>query len=121
MRRLGGGCMRAGWYLGDYWSVEGEAAWLENAAGLGAGALWHLQGWSLYGDFFGYSQFDPFVTAGARGWIGDGGQVGPSAGAGAFWHLTEEWSLRFDASATLGLDSRTEVVYVLAAGVQRSF
>ena len=122
MRRLGGGGLRAGWYLGEFWAVEGEAAWLEDSAGLGVDALWHLQGASLYGDLFGYSRFDPFVTAGARGWIGgDAGQVGPSAGVGAFWHLTEEWSLRFDAAATLGLDSRTEVVYTLAAGVQRSF
>ena len=85
-------------------------------------ALWHLQGWSLYGDLFGYSRFDPFFTAGARGWIGgSGGRVGPAAGVGTFWHLPDEWSLRFDAAATLGLDTETEVVYSLSAGVQRSF
>ncbi|MBQ2630436.1 MAG: hypothetical protein IJG13_12225 [Kiritimatiellae bacterium] len=122
MRRLGGGALRAGWYLGEFWALEGEAAWLENSAGLGVDALWHLQGWSLYGDLFGYSRFDPFLTAGARGWIGgSAGQVGPSAGIGTFWHLTDEWSLRFDAAATLGLDTETEVVYSLSVGVQRSF
>ena len=122
MRRLGGGSLRVGWYLGEFWAVEGEAAWLEDSAGLGVDALLHLQAWSLYGDLFGYSRFDPFVTAGARGWIGGAvGQVGPAAGVGAFWHLTEDWSLRFDAGATLGVDSRVETVYTLAAGVQRTF
>lgn len=122
MRRLGGGALRAGWYLGEFWALEGDASWLENAAGLGVDALWHLQGWSLYGDLFGFSRFDPFLTAGARGWIGGGsGQVGPAAGVGAFLHLTDEWSLRFDAVATLGLDSRVEVVHTLSFGVQRSF
>ena len=122
MRRLGGGAIRAGWYLGEFLAVEGEAAWLENAAGLGAGAIWHVQGWSLYGDLFGYSRFDPFLTAGVRGWIGDGfGQVGPAAGIGTFWHLTDNWSLRFDAVATLGLDTDVEVVHTLSVGIQRSF
>ncbi len=122
MRRLGGGALRAGWYFDEFLALEGEVAWLENAAGLGVDALWHLQGWSLYGDLFGYSRFDPFFTAGARGWIGgSAGQVGPSAGVGTFWHLTDEWSLRFDAAATLGLDTATEVVYSLSVGVQRSF
>ncbi|MBO7683171.1 MAG: hypothetical protein J6T51_00420 [Kiritimatiellae bacterium] len=122
MRRLGGAAFRAGWYFGEFWALEGEAAWLEDAAGLGVVSLWHLQGWSPYGDLFGYSRFDPFLTTGVRGWIGGAaGQVGPSVGAGAFWHLTDEWSLRFDAAFTLGLDTETEVVSSLSVGVQRSF
>lgn len=122
MRRLGGGALRAGLYLGEFWAVEGEASWMEDAAGLAVSALWHLQGWPFYGDLFGYSRFDPFLTAGARGWIGGSfGQVGPAAGVGAFWHLTDEWSLRFDAVPTLGLDSRVEVVYAFSVGVQRAF
>lgn len=122
MRRLGGGTLRAGWYFGEFWAIEGDAAWLENMAGLGVDALWHIQGWRPYGDLFGYSRFDPFLTAGARGWVGDGsGQVGPAVGIGTFWHLTDDWSLRFDAVATLGLDSRVEVVHAISIGVQRSF
>lgn len=122
MRRLGGGALRAGWYVGEFWAVEGEAAWLENMAGLGVNSLWHVQGCSLYGDLFGYSRFDPFVMVGARGWVGgDAGQVGPKVGVGAFCHMTEAWSLRFDADATLGLDSCTEVVYSFSVGVQYSF
>ena len=122
MRRLGGAAVRAGWYLGEFWSVEGEAAWLENAAGFAAQGLWHWQAADAYGRLFGYSAFDPFFTLGARGWIGDGtGQVGPKAGVGAFWHLTDNWSLRAEADATLGLDGDVEVHYMLSAGVQYSF
>ena len=122
MRRLGGASLRCGWYATEYLAVEGEAAWLENAAGLALQGLWHWQGADLYGDLFGYSQFDPFFTFGARGWLGDGlGQVGPKAGVGAFWHLADSWSLRADADATLGLDSGVAMLYTLSAGVQLSF
>ena len=122
MHRLGGAALRVGQCLTDDWAVEGEAAWLENAAGLSAQALGHFQGWSLYGDLFGYSRFDPFVTLGAKGWIGRGcGQVGPKAGLGAFYHLTDSWSLRTDADATLGLDVNCEMLYTLSLGVCYSF
>ena len=122
MHRLGGAALRIGRYLDDNWAVEGEAAWLEDAAGLSAAALGHFQGWSLYGDLFGYSRFDPFVALGARGWIGrNSGQVGPKAGLGAFYHLTDEWSLRADADATLGLETNCEMLYSLSVGVQYSF
>ena len=122
MRHVGGAAMRGGYYLTENWAVEGEAAWLEDVAGLGVGALGHVQGWSLYGDLFGYSRFDPFVTLGARGWIGrDCGQVGPKAGLGAFYHLTDDWALRADADATLGLETNCELLYTLSVGVQYSF
>ena len=122
LRHLGGVALRGGYYLNDDWAVEGEAAWLENAAGLSVQALGHFQGWSLYGDLFGYSRFDPFVTLGAKGWIGqDDGQVGPKAGLGAFYHLTDDWSIRVDADATLGLETDCEIIYSLSAGVQYSF
>ena len=122
MHHIGGAAVRGGCYLTEDWAVEGEAAWLEDAAGLCANALGHLQGWDLYGDLFGYSRFDPFVTGGARGWIGrDGGQVGPKLGVGAFYHLTDAWSLRVDADATLGLETNCEMLYSLSAGVQYSF
>ena len=122
MHRLGGATVRVGSYLNEDWAVEGEAAWLENAAGLSVQALGHFQGWDLYGNLFGYSRFDPFVTLGAKGWIGHGcGQVGPKAGLGAFYHLTDSWSLRADADATLGLETSCEMLYSLSAGVQYSF
>ena len=122
MRRLGGASLRGGWYATESLAAEGEAAWLENAAGLAVQGLWHWQGADLYGDLFGYSRFDPFFTFGARGWTGHGiGQVGPKAGVGAFWHLTDEWSLRADADATLGLDSGVAMLYTLTLGVQYAF
>ncbi len=122
LHHVGGAAFRGGYYLTEDWAVEGEVAWLENFAGMGAAALGHFQGWDLYGDLFGYSRFDPFLTLGARGWIGqDGGQVGPKAGLGAFYHLTDEWALRADADATLGLETNCEMLYSLSVGVQYSF
>ena len=122
MHRVGGAALRGGCYLSEDWAFEGEAASLEDAAGLSCAALWHLQGWTFYGDLFGYSRFDPFLTVGARGWIGRGcGQVGPKAGLGAFYHLTDSWSLRADADATLGLETAREMLYTISVGVQYSF
>jgi hypothetical protein len=73
--------------------------------------LWH---------WWGYEQVDPFFTFGARGWIHDG-QVGPCVGAGAFYHLNDYWSIRFDADATLALDADCEMIYSVGVGVQRTF
>jgi len=110
MRRLGGATARAGIYFTESLAFEADAAWLENCAGLGVQGLWH---------FYGYERFDPFLTFGARGWIE--GDVGPTAGLGAFYHLTNSWSLRGDAQATLGLDGDCQMVYSLGLGVQYSF
>ena len=121
LRRLGGATLRGGTYLSDFWAVEGEAGWQENAAQLGAGLLGHWTGWELYDRFFGFSAFDPFVTVGAKGWIGKSGEVGPSLGLGAFYHLGEEWSLRADAAATLGVEREVEMVYTLSVGLQYVF
>lgn len=123
LRRLGGVALRAGYDVSENVALEGEAAWAEDFAALAAQGLWHLQGASLYDYYFGYSRFDPFVTFGVRGWLGRHGvgQVGPKAGLGAFYHLTNDWALRLDADATLGLETRREVDFTLAAGVQYSF
>ena len=122
MHRLGGAALRIGQYLNEDWAVEGEAAWMENAAGLSAQALGHFQGWDFYNRFFGYSRFDPFVTLGAKGWIGHGcGQGGPKAGLGAFYHLTDSWALRADADATLGLETNCEMLYSISIGFQYAF
>ena len=110
MRRLGGATARIGYYFTEALSVEADSAWLEDCAGLGVQGLWH---------FYGYERFDPFLTFGARGWIE--GDIGPTAGLGAFYHLTDSWSLRADAQATLGLDGDCAMVYSLGVGVQYSF
>ena len=121
LRRLGGAMLRGGTYLSDFWAVEGEVGWQENAAELGVGFLGHWSDWDLYDRFFGFSAFDPFVIVGAKGWIGKSGEVGPSAGLGAFYHLGEEWSLRADAAATLGVERAVEMVYTLTVGLQYVF
>lgn len=108
-RALTGGTLRAGWYAGEFIAVEAEAAWLEHTAGLSLQALWH---------WWGFERLDPFFTFGARGWIN--GDAGPSAGAGLFYHFNDEWSIRFDANATLGLDSDVEMVYNVGVGIQRT-
>ena len=110
MRRLGGATVRVGYYVTEALAVEADAAWLEDCAGLGVQGLWHI---------WGYERFDPFLTFGARGWID--GDLGPVAGLGAFYHLTDNWSLRADAQATLGIDSDCDMVYSLGAGVQYTF
>ena len=120
MRRLGGGAARVGCYATDALAFECEAAWLEDRVGLAARALWHLHGWEEFDKLFGYERFDPFVTAGARGWIGRG-QVGPSAGVGAVYYLTDEWAIRAEADATLGVDADPAMVYSVSVGVQYSF
>ena len=120
MHRLGGGAARVGYYFTGSLALEAEAAWLENVVGLSARALWHLHGWEEFNMLFGYERFDPFLTLGARGWIHDG-QVGPSAGVGAFYYLTDSWALRFDADVTLGLDTDVETAFTLSAGLQYSF
>ena len=109
-RRTGSG-VRLGYYVTEMLAIEGEATWMENSAGLALKGLWH---------WWGYEQLDPFFTFGARGWIHDG-QVGPCAGVGAFYHLDDYWSIRFEADATLGLDTDCEMIYSLGVGVQRTF
>jgi len=120
MRRLGGGAVRAGYYVSDAFAVEAEAGSFENLAGLAARGVWHMQGWDWFGNLFGYERFDPFLTAGARGWMLEG-QVGPAFGVGAFYYLGDSWALRFDAEVVVGLDSSVEAVHCLSAGLQYSF
>lgn len=122
MRRLGGGALTAACGLSGAWSLEGLVGAGEDCAELRVGLLGRWTGWDLYDRFFGFSPFDPFVTVGAGGWVGsDRGQVGPSAGLGAFYHLDDHWSLRADATLTLGLDAKAEALYSLSCGIQYTF
>jgi len=120
MRHLGGAAAQFGWCLSPSVAFEGEAAWLENRCGLAVRSRLHFNGLEFYDRLFGYSRFDPFVTLGAAGWINDG-QVGPAAGLGALYYLDDHWALRGDVTATLGLDTNTEMVYGFGLGVQYSF
>ena len=111
-RRLGGGMLSGGWYFAEFWAVEADASLLEDSVGFGARVLWH---------WWGYERFDPFFTAGARGVAGGDDRAGPAAGVGAFYHLTERWSLRFDAESYLGLDGDRAVDHSLSLGLQFFF
>ncbi len=113
LRRLSGASARFGYYFAEFWAVEAEIASLEDYAGLSADVLWH---------WWGYERLDPFFTFGVKGWIGRGDdQFGPKLGTGCFYHLTDSWSLRFDADVTMGLETETETVYTVSAGFQYSF
>ena len=48
MHRLGGAAARVGYYFTGSLAFEAEAAWLENAVGLSARAIWHLHGWDEF-------------------------------------------------------------------------
>ncbi len=111
MSRRAGAAARVGYYLTEMLAIEGEAAWLEDRAGLAVRGLWH---------WWGYERLDPFFTFGVRGWLNHG-QVGPSGGFGAFYHIDDFWSLRFDADATLGVESDVGMAYGFAVGIQRTF
>ena len=47
--------------------------------------------------------------------------IGPTAGVGAFYHLTDSWSLRFDAMAAMAVDSPCGMSYGISLGLQWSF
>ncbi len=120
--RKAGAMLTAGTYFSDFWAVEGQLGLLDDAASFGANLLGHFSTIPVYDRFFGFSPFDPFFTLGARGFLHDHrGQVGPAVGLGAFYHLSEHWSLRADASAFLGLDTSRDVFFTLACGVQYTF
>lgn len=109
-RRAGGGAVRAGYYLNEFWALEAEGSLLENQQVLGGDVLWH---------WWGYERLDPFFTFGARCWIG--ADSGPSGGLGTFYHLDDHWSLRFDVHSTLGVESGASMIYQFSFGVQRSW
>ncbi len=115
-----GGAARVGKNVTPYFASEVEVAVLEDLCGLAWRNVWHLQGWEWFGKLFGYERFDPFLSGGVRGWLPHG-DVGPFVGLGALYYLDDNWALRFDADATLGLESDVEMVYSVSAGLQYTF
>lgn len=114
--------LRAGTYLTELSALEISLGAQTKSIALGADLLVHAAAWSLYDRFFGYSAFDPFVTLGAKGWIAEKrGTLGPSVGLGAFYHLSDNWSFRCEAEATLGLDRRVEMDYSVSVGLHYAF
>lgn len=130
---------RGGWYLDEHLAVEAEALCAPHASsdvggtvvwGGSVQALWHLSGWEAFDKLFGCERFAPFLTCGAqalcapRHVFADASHrtgIGPSVGFGAFYHLTDNWSLRAEARAALAVDSPCGMDYSILAGVQYSF
>lgn len=120
LNRLGGAALRGGHYLSESFALEAEAAWLENRCALAVRSLIHFSAWEEFDLLFGCERLSPFFTVGARVYF-PSGQVGPEVGVGALYYLTDEWALRGEAGAVLGLDTRVETVYSLSLGLQYSF
>lgn len=105
-----GGAVNVGYYVDEFLAFTGEVSCFGNVNGIGVGGLWH---------WWGYERFDPYFTFGARGWLHGG--LGPCGGVGAFYHLTDSWSLTFTADATLDLDGANGMIYTISAGVRCTF
>ena len=73
-----------------------------------------------FNKLFGYERLDPFFTFGVKGWMNDG-DVGPYAGLGALYYLSDEWAFRGDLDVTLGLEREIEVDWSFSLGFQYSF
>ena len=138
LRRAGAVAVRGGWYASEFTAFEIEGLCAPNmSSGVGnttlsavsARGVFHMTGWDAFDKLFGCERFDPFLTAGvtahfaSRHAFADGDHrtgIGPAAGLGAFWHITDSISLRVDASATLCVDSPCGMMYGVFAGIQVS-
>ena len=140
LKRAGSVAARGGWYLSDNLALELEGGCVPNAVSSHGGnatvtafaarGLFHLTGIEEFDLLFGCERFDPFVTFGAsalfasRHVFADDSHrtaIGPAVGVGAFYHLTDSWSLRFDATAAMAVDTPCGMFYGLSLGLQWSF
>ena len=140
LRRAADVSLRAGRYLSDTFAVEACVATTPRAAAdgagrvslvsAGAGALLHMTHFTFYDRLFGSERFDPFITFGAHATFASGhvfadrshrSAFGPYAGFGAFYHLTDSWSVRAEARAALCCDSPCGMLYGVSVGLQYSF
>lgn len=120
-RRVAGGAIRLGAELGDYYSIEAEVGWLEQEATVAVQEMVHFAIFAEYDKLFGYSRFDPFFTVGIRDWMGSETQVGPKVGLGALYYLSDDWALRSDFEAMLGVEGEVEVDWTIGMSIQYSF
>lgn len=131
--------VRGGYYLTDVLALEGGLFCAPHAAtGVGGavvaggtlGALMHLTAMDEFDKLFGSERIDPFVTFGGGAHFASHpayaddsrrAAIGPMAGFGTFYHLTDTLSLRFDAQAFMGCGSPCCMSYALGMGLQWSF
>lgn len=140
LKRAAMASARGGWYLSDNLALELEGGCAPNAVSsrggnatvtaLAARGLFHMTGIEEFDLLFGCERFDPFVTFGAaalfasRHVFADDSHrtaIGPTVGMGAFYHLTDSLSLRFDATAAMAVDTPCGMCYGLSLGLQWSF
>lgn len=140
LKRAAMASARGGWYLSDNLAIELEGGAAPNAVSSSGGnatvtafaarGLFHLTGIEEFDLLFGCERFDPFVMFGAaalfasRHVFADDSHrtaIGPTVGVGAFYHLTDRWSLRADATAAMAVDTPCGMAYGLFLGIQRSF
>ena len=140
LRRAAEVSVRGGRYLSDYAAIEAEglcAPWTVSdrgggttVSGVALQGVFHCAGWEAFDRLFGCERFDPFVTLGAaarfagRHAFADGAHrtaLGPVFGVGAYYHLTDHWSVRAEARAQLCCDSPCGMLYGVALGLRYSF
>jgi len=140
LSRAGEVAVRTGfWFSDDVRALELEAACAPNISthagnealsGVALRHLYRLNGFEFFDKLFGCERFDPYLSVGgavrfgARHAFADRSHraaLGPTAGVGAFYHLTDNLALRFDAQAMLGVDSPCGMLYSVGLGLQWTF
>ena len=140
LRRAAEIAVRGGHYLSDYLAIELEGVCAPSAvSGQGGNAavsgallegVCHLSGWEAFDRLFGCERFDPFVSMGVAARFASRdvfahdahrAAIGPIVGLGAFYHLTDAWSLRGDVRAQLCCDSPCGMLYSVSLGIQYSW
>jgi len=140
LKRAASTSVRAGHYVTEMFAVEAEAASAPHVVSRRAGGstltsasvggVLHLAHFTFYDRLFGSERFDPFLSSGlhcafaSRHVFADASHrtaLGPYAGIGAFYHLTDSLSLRAEARADLCCDSPCFMLYGVCAGIQYSF
>lgn len=114
--------MSVGAYVTELTAIETQVGLAERNIHAGVDYLIHWSALEVYDRFFGYSPIDPFFVIGADVWTRTGSSIaGPTAGIGAYYHLSEDWSLRTDAKGSLDVNGGCEMNYVVTVGLNYAF
>ncbi len=129
--------LRLGYDISDHWSAEGGVSWAPNVTD-DHDSPERFGGQSIRGAFmdglFPFNRFerwDPYLTAGLGFYDANNHEtfnngdsdciMGPRVGIGVMYHLTDNWSLRADTRAFMGLAKDNEFIYTADAGVVYRF